>query len=575
MKQVKFFSDGINTYELKGEAVPKEAVRDAINQAISDGTLEAYDDTEIKKQIQNIENKFVNKDFLRNFNGINIWEPIIINIKCYGFTENDYLGLTWLRRGYTGGSIVNGIAFYYYLDNGNMSKEAVKVSLKNEPSGIHTHVLTISKSKFIVITINWDNVPRGENNYVSDNTAIVSIQNLIQTEYDRPVFSVDINNSIFEQYVKNVRIYTKSSSTDKFYLLQIKNDVLDTTDSLYKSKVQITDGNNTYLWEDFSEEASHTGIETLDLKDKNGVYSGYITIDWDLFYYNNGNCNYGGQTIYTANIKSSNVYYVYPSSQCISFERKLKVDKPILTIIDDDGYTSFLTEIKSVCDELGVKCSAAIITSKIGSDSTYMTLDDLQTLYSNGFDLLSHSYSHNPDVFNNNTADLTTVADSEISEEYQKSFNDLKSWGYPTETIVYPWGGFGEQGQTKRYTNLAKNIYQFGVTSGGGVMNDEVLNTYWLYREFVFETKGLSYYTNLIDGIKNNKGWLILGTHSGREQFSTDFLKSIVQYAINNGVDVMTFKEANEIKRNIVSFGNYGEKSNSIYIGRNGVLKII
>lgn len=80
MKQAKFISDGINTYAIigergpqgeqgrtgpqgeqglqgpQGEAAPteivKEATKEAVNQAINDGTLTAYDDTELKKSIK-------------------------------------------------------------------------------------------------------------------------------------------------------------------------------------------------------------------------------------------------------------------------------------------------------------------------------------------------------------------------------------------------------------------------------------------------------------------------------------------------------------------------------------------
>ena len=54
-------------------------------------------------------------------------------------------------------------------------------------------------------------------------------------------------------------------------------------------------------------------------------------------------------------------------------------DKPIVTLLDDDCRREFLSIIKPELDKRGLKCSMAMITSKVG-DSDTLSLEELKQL---------------------------------------------------------------------------------------------------------------------------------------------------------------------------------------------------
>lgn len=84
----------------------------------------------------------------------------------------------------------------------------------------------------------------------------------------------------------------------------------------------------------------------------------------------------------------------------IDFERTEKYNTPILTIIDDDGKIEFKDFANMMIDK-SVTCSLAIITSKIGTNE-YLSLNDLFNLKNAGFDIVSHTNTHNPEYFGTN-----------------------------------------------------------------------------------------------------------------------------------------------------------------------------
>ena len=244
-------------------------------------------------------------------------------------------------------------------------------------------------------------------------------------------------------------------------------------------------------------------------------------------------------------------------------------DKPILTLIDDDAKYGFMTKLKPVLDELGIKCSLAVITDNVptATQGMTLTLEELKTLKTEGFDILSHSATHSETIYKPGVA---TATDAEILEDMERSYNYLKNNGLATDTIVYPWGGFSD---VSRYTKLAKTYYRYGVNASGGVITDEVLFDMYLDRIFLTDSVTLDTCKTYIDNTIASNGWLIFGCHSYTSQISQDHIREVLEYAKSTGINIQTFSKALTSKRNICSLGNYGEIGSSLYIGRNGVIK--
>ena len=250
--------------------------------------------------------------------------------------------------------------------------------------------------------------------------------------------------------------------------------------------------------------------------------------------------------------------------------------KAILTIIDDDCNKGFFDLWDKVCDEKKINITLAIVTKWLTSgESNAMTKEQLKGLIDKGYDFVSHTYNHSYAVFKSSSTDLTTVADDAIIEEYSKSQDDLKELGleYACDTVVYPWGQFNSKyaGQEERYTNLAKKYFSYGINATSSGLNDTPNNSIYLNRLFITDSN-IDTVKSQIDSAISGKKWFILGTHSNKTDFTIDTITQIIEYAQEQGIEIMTFHDALKYKKNIASIGRYNTP-NSLYIGANGEIR--
>lgn len=244
-------------------------------------------------------------------------------------------------------------------------------------------------------------------------------------------------------------------------------------------------------------------------------------------------------------------------------------DKPIITFVDDDGRNEYLTVLKPVFDNHGVKGTIAMIVSNVGTNPNFLTLEQLNSLKNDGYDIVSHTYSHSESIFN--PLQNTGVTEEQIYNDLVTARRWLDDNGFNSECLIFPWGSYGNK-KGKFIHQAIKAGYQFSCNATGQSNNGSVINTYWLDRQFILDSRDLNYYKNLIDSCIKSNGWLILSTHcyNVTEMPNTELLESILDYIQEKGVDVMTFKDASAIKKNICSIGWLEDKSNKLYIGRDG-----
>ena len=294
-------------------------------------------------------------------------------------------------------------------------------------------------------------------------------------------------------------------------------------------------------------------------------------------------------------LKENDVVLESKINERINFRRNVNYDVPILTIIDDDGKLEFKDFANMMMDK-GVTCSLAVISSKIGTNE-YLSLNDLFNLKNAGFDIVSHTNTHNPAYFGtnypSNYGNLALVDDSVYIDEFKKSRNFLIKYGFNHSTIVFPWGhypeGFdvhlnnpdpdddrvcGGLDQRERLTELAKQVgYKYGVNSVGGICVNGVIDEMFVPREVVYDSKGLDYYKSLIDVTVKGGHWLVLMTHAWDSANTKEFLGQIIDYAKTTSIEIKTFKDAIDIKRNAVSIGYYNDLAHSLKIAPNGKLR--
>ncbi len=94
-------------------------------------------------------------------------------------------------------------------------------------------------------------------------------------------------------------------------------------------------------------------------------------------------------------------------------------NRGMVSITFDDGIESTYTNGYSLMEKYGLDGTFYIISSVIGNDPYYMTLDQLKALKASGHEIGSHSVTH-PELIN--------LTNTQINTELQKSRNNLQNW---------------------------------------------------------------------------------------------------------------------------------------------------
>ena len=240
--------------------------------------------------------------------------------------------------------------------------------------------------------------------------------------------------------------------------------------------------------------------------------------------------------------------------------------QPVVTFIDDDGTTNFLTITKPLFDEYGIIASIAVIPAKVGTQS-YMSEEQLMELQKQGYSMLSHSYTHDENIFKPAVVDSNGVSDDAILNDYKQCYKWMVERGFNgADTIVFPWGGFTDSG---RYKNLARTYYNNGVNASGDGCNEDLNDNMYLNRRFINKNVPLSTYQAIIDDTVKKGGWLILGSHSNYNEIDQTHLRQIIEYIKEKNIAILPFIEANELKGNAINIGDFTVES-KFFVSRRG-----
>lgn len=242
---------------------------------------------------------------------------------------------------------------------------------------------------------------------------------------------------------------------------------------------------------------------------------------------------------------------------------------PVITFVDDDVTTTFITRMQPTLDTKGVKATLGAITSFVGT-SGYMTKVQLTALQDAGHEIVSHTKTHAETVFKSSTHDLSLVTDAAIEAEYSESRQWLIDNGFAGyDTLVYPWGGFGSQ--AVRYKRLARKYYKNAINATGA-HNGSPSDNMYLNRTFININQDFTTVLKpIIDAAVANNGWLIFGSHSSdTANFNGTYLATVIDYIQSLSVPILTFGQAQQLKGNALSVGEYTDINKSLYVGRDG-----
>ena len=125
--------------------------------------------------------------------------------------------------------------------------------------------------------------------------------------------------------------------------------------------------------------------------------------------------------------------------------------KPQLVIAFDDGYKTDISVSKPIMDSHGFVGTSYVIRDKIGTNGTYMTLEDLKSLQRCNWSIGSHG-----------SPDLTTLTEEQLKAEFEGITQYLKSNGFSGyNNYAYPMGRYNSlvTSVADRYFKTARTIH--------------------------------------------------------------------------------------------------------------------
>lgn len=223
-------------------------------------------------------------------------------------------------------------------------------------------------------------------------------------------------------------------------------------------------------------------------------------------------------------------------------------EKPMLTIIDDDGNGKFYTKLLPIIIEKNVPITSATVCGYIDnpSDHSSMTWEQVVECYQKGAEIVSHTMTH----VTGSAAE--TMTEREIERDYRMSRNVLASHGIPTNILVYA----GNSGNLDKCVNAAKKTFDFAFHSDGGkVIKQSNFRPFYIQRygigigSFAMQEGETvpSVPKGYIDNCIANPGWIIWMVHTSSGDWTdaqVNGIKASIDYALANGVDIVSCEYA-------------------------------
>lgn len=221
------------------------------------------------------------------------------------------------------------------------------------------------------------------------------------------------------------------------------------------------------------------------------------------------------------------------------------VNKPVITLIDDDFSLAWVDNLHDICMDLGIRCDFALIPMKDG-DSVVITDEQkakVMAYYDEGFGFHLHPRHDdwNPETFidlEHTRRSLTGTIDAFRAAGLPDSFCDC---------LVYPHGC-----DIKGVRAMCAEYVSYGVTVSG-LYTKNLKHPYDLERLLIsFASRGTKseIKEKIRKGVEQN-AWIILGTH-------------IWQFEDEDTVDETTYSLANlrevlEYAASLADFKTFGE----------------
>lgn len=209
----------------------------------------------------------------------------------------------------------------------------------------------------------------------------------------------------------------------------------------------------------------------------------------------------------------------------------------MMTIIDDDGALGFYTQLLPIIKAKHIPIASAVIGSKIGKSSAYMTWEQIEECFAEGAEILNHTYMHYGETDENRPT-------NEIRMDYTKNANLMWSHNIPTgDILVYP-GGSGNMTTAQL---AAKRFASAAFRANGNKLNliNQIdpfyIDRYRIESDYSYDIDQMK---GLIDNCIAKGGWMVWMIHtSSGYNWNENALSAVSQaidYAISSGLPIVT-----------------------------------
>lgn len=228
-----------------------------------------------------------------------------------------------------------------------------------------------------------------------------------------------------------------------------------------------------------------------------------------------------------------------------------KIKKPLLVLTFDDGFETDYSIVYPMLSERGVLGTSFVNGGHVnngGGKLRRMNWDQLRELESNGWDIQSHTYTHQR---------LSELNEKEVNEEF---FNDDKAFeenglALPEHT-AYPYGDHNstvksigkDHRKTLRRTNPSNSIpYNNWDNIDFHNLSARITDIHHNNSELLEERK------DDIDQTIENDGILIFYSHEFKKDVAMEYetqleyYEELIDYAINKDIEIITMSEMYEL----------------------------
>lgn len=238
--------------------------------------------------------------------------------------------------------------------------------------------------------------------------------------------------------------------------------------------------------------------------------------------------------------------------------------KVMMTILDDDAAVEVMTTLYPLYRDHGVKFSFCVNTARVGNTGI-MTWEQIETLHSAGIEVASHTHNH---------YNLTTLTDEQLDAELSASRNALSEHGIDAQFLVYP-GGHADA----RVKEFTARYYRGGIGTEGAQsitsrINTSPIDSYYVLRYSINNYNTLAAMKSRVDEAIAKGGWLVWMTHAYYEaldETQLGYLLEMYQYAVAQGVEMVTLEEGFNQIGNVVEAGDLNT-GNRFAVGCDGIV---